>query len=150
MEKNPKAVRAGKKSRAKGSRGELELAQILSVALARDDIRRTPNSGGLWIPGDLSGVPIYHVECKRWETVSIPAWRAQAERDCPAGKYPTVMYRKNGERWSCDLALIDFLSLWMVADMISTMFEQNIEELLAESRQFMMESGVMPNEPRGK
>lgn len=108
----------GKASREKGARGERELAKVYR-AHGFPDVERVPNSGGLWIPGDLAGCDGIHIECKRQETLHLPEWIAQAEEDAEEDTIPTVHFRRNYPKvpheWWVALALEDFapmLSAW--------------------------------------
>lgn len=94
----------GKASRTKGARGELEVCKILRAA--GFNVERTPNSGGLRLPtiefsmkGDVVGLAGYHLEVKRCERLSIPAWIKQAEADCPEGDVPIVVFRASQQPW---------------------------------------------------
>ena len=82
-------------------------------------VDRVPNSGGLWLPGDLSGLEGYHLEAKRQETLHLPAWIAQSEADCPEGWVPTVSFRRNHgsvpDRWWSTLPTTDFMDLLRAA-----------------------------------
>ena len=92
---------SGRASRRKGSRGELELARILEAH--GFPCRRTPNSGGLAIKGDLTSpdggcaIPGYHLEVKRQETLAIPKWLRQAHADA-GGNVPVLVFRRNATR----------------------------------------------------
>ena len=78
--------------RDKGARGEREVAAILR---AHDlPAVRTPNSGGLHVRGDLTGVPGYHFEVKRQETARVPTWLRQARAEC-GDAVPVVAFRTN-------------------------------------------------------
>ena len=78
--------------RDKGARGEREVATILR---AHDlPAVRTPNSGGLHVRGDLTGVPGYHFEVKRQETARVPAWLRQAREEC-GDAVPVVVFRQS-------------------------------------------------------
>ena len=107
----------GRTSRQKGSRGELEVAKIFG-AHGFTNVRRTPNSGGLSIKGDLIGLDGYSVEVKRCERLAIPAWLRQAHRDAPASNTPLLVFRTSATlksdplgRWHVCLPLEDFASL---------------------------------------
>ncbi len=102
---------SGKPSRDKGSRGELEVCRLIRDALGVD-VNRTPNSGGLWIPGDIQGLPDVHVEVKRQERWNLRDWMRQSEQDCPETKVPTVWFRSNREPWYVALWATDFLNLY--------------------------------------
>lgn len=101
---------SGKMSRAKGSRGELEAAKIASEHLGLE-INRTPNSGGLWIPGDIQGIPGFHVEVKRQEKLAIDKWWEQSVQDCPENTIPIVVFRKNSQKWRVVIDYNNFLDL---------------------------------------
>jgi Holliday junction resolvase len=100
---------SGRPSREKGARGELEVAHILKSW--GFDCHRTPNSGGLFIPGDIVGVEGYSIEVKRTETVRMPAWQRQAQADCPLGASPVVAWRSNRTEWWAATPLQDFMLL---------------------------------------
>lgn len=109
----------GRSARTKGASAERELCKIISTATGLD-IRRTPNSGGLYLrnrgdlpllAGDLTGLTGYHIEAKRQETIKIAAWTAQAEADCPEGSVPVLAYRRSREPWRVVLPLDHFLKL---------------------------------------
>lgn len=95
--------------RDKGARGEREVADMLrSFGLACD---RTPNSGGLHVAGDVTGVEGYHVEVKRQETLRLPQWLRQAESEAPEGAVPVVVHRRSREGWYATLPLRDLARL---------------------------------------
>jgi len=80
--------------REKGARGEREVAAVLRAHNL--PAVRTSNSGGLHVRGDLTGVPGYHFEVKRQETLRIQQWVRQAWDDCPPdGTVPVVVFRTN-------------------------------------------------------
>ena len=74
-------------------------------------MRRTPLSGGMDWKGDIQGWPGFHVEVKRQERLSIPAWVKQSEDDCPEDCVPLVVYRSSREPWRVVLKLDDLLDL---------------------------------------
>ena len=101
---------SGRRSRDKGSRGELEVAAIFKSF--GFDARRTPNSGGLSWRGDVVGVPGYVLEVKRQETLAVPAWLRQAAADAAVcDSVPVVVFRRSGERWHAIVPLEDFARL---------------------------------------
>ena len=71
-------IYTGKKSQAKGRRGEIELAGILQEYGYNVKPAEPLNYGT--IP-DLTGLPGIHIECKRCEQLRLSEWMAQAERD---------------------------------------------------------------------
>jgi len=101
---------SGRRSRDKGSRGELEVAAIFKAA--GFDARRTPNSGGLSWRGDVVGVPGYVLEVKRQETLALPAWLRQAAADAAVcDSVPVVAFRRSQEGWYAALPLEELARL---------------------------------------
>lgn len=111
----------GKMQREKGARGEREVTAIFRAhGLACD---RTPNSGGLFIPGDVTGLDGLHGEVKRQETIEIRRWMQQAWIDAATGerephKTPFVAFRKSDTpanfplgQWHVCLPLEDFAAM---------------------------------------
>lgn len=93
----------GKAQRDKGANGEREVVAMLRAH--GFPCHRTPNSGGLFIPGDIVGMPRLHLEVKRQERLSLPAWCAQAEAEAPEDTTPMVVYRSSRQPWR---AVVDF------------------------------------------
>ena len=90
-------------SNKKGKRFELQIAKYLSN-MFNEVIRRTPNSGGLSIKGDIMAtqgiLSEYNWECKNQEKLNI--WKAleQSKGDCATvgnRKKPLVVFTKNFE-----------------------------------------------------
>lgn len=100
----------GRSSRNKGANAERELAKLIGDRLGVT-MRRTPLSGGMDWKGDIVGWPGYHVEAKRCERLSIPAWVKQAEDDCPEGCVPLVAFRSSRQPWRVVIGLDDLLNL---------------------------------------
>jgi len=94
----------GKSQRDKGKRGELEVRDIFREAGFIECVR-TPNSGGLHVPGDLTQLPDLHLEVKRWERVKIKDWIAQAQEEAPEGWVPLVAWRTSHMEWRGDIDL---------------------------------------------
>lgn len=99
-------------SRAKGARGERELAAFLGEhgIIAR---RGQQFKGGPDSPDIISDEPIlsgFHVECKRVEAGNPYVWMDQARRD-GAGKVPLVAHKRNGEEWLAIMPLTALLFL---------------------------------------
>lgn len=116
---------SGRASRRKGKNGELEVVKILERHGFR--ARRTPNSGGLAIKGDLTGyegepcIPGYHLEVKRVERLDLPKCLRQAHADA-GGNVPLLIHRRNDDRtgdplarWHATLPLEDLLVLLGIA-----------------------------------
>jgi len=108
-------------SQAKGKRGELEVVKIINKYLGTN-FRRTPNSGGLSIKGDIIDIdndnPLYefHIEIKNTNSLQIPLWMKQIENDCPVGKTGLLIAKFKGD-WYTWFSIQDFLYL------ISTIME---------------------------
>lgn len=97
----------GLASRSKGQRGEREVAAIFRDA-GFTDCYRTPNSGGLMIPGDLMGLEGIHIEAKRAERWDVPGWLKQAHAEAPNDALPVLAFRRNAK-------INDPCGLWHVA-----------------------------------
>jgi Holliday junction resolvase len=99
----------------KGKRFELQVAKYLSKEF-ETSIRRTPNSGGLSIKGDIMAtqgiLSEFNWECKNQEKINI--WKAleQSRNDCIGShKEPLVVFTKNFEKDYVALELKDFVQL---------------------------------------
>lgn len=94
-------------SRAKGARGEREACRYLKEAFGVR-ARRSQQYSGL---GDSSADiicdawPHIHFEIKRVEALNLGKAVEQAKADCPEGKVPVVMHRKNGQPWLVTIEL---------------------------------------------
>lgn len=93
----------------KGKRFELSISKYLSK-MFNEDIKRTPNSGGLSIKGDIMAtqgiLSEFNWECKNQEKLNI--WKAldQSRNDCIGShKEPLVVFTKNFEKdyLACEL-----------------------------------------------
>ena len=103
-------------SRRKGADGERELAKVLR-GYGFDSRRGQQFKGGTDSP-DVTGIPGYHIECKRVEQLNIEKAIQQSTRD--AGKdTPLVMHRKNNEKWKVTLWLDDFIKILPRSEMPS-------------------------------
>lgn len=104
----------GRASRDKGRRGEQEVARIFREA--GFDVDRVPNSGGLRVKGDLTGLEGFHLEVKRQERLCIPEWLSQAHEEAGEGEIPTLIFRQSKRPgsvgdWQAVLPLADLLEL---------------------------------------
>ena len=111
--KDPEAQRRGRASKRKGKTGEREFGKLCEKFLG-GSAKRTPCSGGLDIKGDLrpSGniLSAFHVEVKRQEKWSLPAWIGQAVAD--AGARPWVLaVRRSNCPWRVVMDAEDWLRL---------------------------------------
>jgi len=101
----------------KGKRGEREFRDLVNQTFGwtnEEGVKRTPNSGGLAIKGDLiqlkGSLNKYHWEVKNEKNVRMPAYHRQAEDDCSFDKTPVVAYKMGG-KWFCSLDAGAFLQL---------------------------------------
>lgn len=95
-------------SRAKGKRGELELAAWLRNH-GYPEARRGVQYNGADGSADVIGMPGYHIEVKRVEKTAIEDWLKQAEKDSRENEIPIVFHRRNGEEWKITLRAEDFI-----------------------------------------
>ena len=107
------------RSRSKGIRGELELAQFLTergIPARRGCQRR----GGYLSPDVDHGIEGVHLEVKRCESLRL--WEAmdQAERDANRERVPVVAHRPNRRPWVAILKLDDFVRLCRDAGLIES------------------------------
>ncbi len=96
-------------SRAKGIRGELELAHWLEahgIPAARGQQR----AGGSDSPDVVHVIPGLHIECKRTENLRIWEALAQANDDC-GDRIPSVWFRRNRWQWHVVLPAEDFVQI---------------------------------------
>lgn len=102
---------SGKTSQRKGRAGELELCRILQ-SHGYDVRPGNPISFGA--EPDLVGLPGIHVECKRTETLRLPEWMAQAERDAQQFQdgAPAVFFRRSRSPWYVVMKMEDWLTLY--------------------------------------
>lgn len=100
-----------KNSRAKGKRGELELAHKLQEH--GYSARRGQQYSGTETSADVVGLPGVHIECKRVENLNIYSAIMQAVRDTgESGDLPAVFHRKNNQPWLVTMRLEEWLALY--------------------------------------
>ena len=92
-------------SRAKGQRGEHEVAAIF--AQYGYDVRGLEGSGDhLCVTSGAQLRPLtIHSEVKRQERLQLWAWIAQAEAEAPMGTVPVVSFRRNRSPWYAAIRL---------------------------------------------
>lgn len=101
-------------SRAKGARGELELAHEIKERFGWK-ARRTQQFAGN--TGDASDVvvaelPQVHLEVKRTERLNVALAFQQALRDATfAGKLPVLFHKKNRQPWMVTYRLEDLIQV---------------------------------------
>ena len=116
-------------SQAKGKRAEREVAKLINRYLGTN-VRRTPQSGGMSIKGDIidinpdSAVYEFHFEIKDQKKLMIPKWWEQINDDCPVAKTPVNVFKMNAQFYAT-MQFTDWLSI------LSEMQElnQNIDDL---------------------
>ena len=97
-------------SRAKGARGERELARILRGY--GYDCRRGQQYCGANGDADVVGLEGIHIECKRGQRLNIDDAMLQAIRDRREGEYPAVFHRKNNGKWMVTMLLDDWQEIY--------------------------------------
>ena len=98
-------------SRAKGCRGERELARELADIFGVEVRRGQQYAGGTDTP-DVVGLPErIHPECKRVEKLNLQAAMEQAIKDGGPGKLPVVFHKRNRGDWMVTVLLADWLDV---------------------------------------
>ena len=97
-----------KNSRAKGARGERELANLLKSYGYKT--RRGQQFSGLE-GEDVVGLPGVHIECKRVERLNIYDAISQASRDSKKNQIPVVFHRKNNCKWLVTMEFDEFMKM---------------------------------------
>lgn len=105
----------GKRERERGKRGELEVARITNEELDIEDARRGQQYAGGPDSPDVIGLPGFHLEVKRVETLRLNDSIEQSENDAADDEVPCVVFRKNGQPWRIILPYRDFLKLYKEA-----------------------------------
>ena len=101
-------------SRAKGSRGERELA--LKLRELGYDARRGQQYSGANGDADVVGLPGFHIEVKRVEQINVDKAMTQSIGDARGSETPVVFHRKNRMPWLATMMLEDFLDLYEEAE----------------------------------
>lgn len=97
-------------SRAKGKKGELELANTLK--LYGYETRRGQQYSGANGDADVVGLKRIHIECKRVEKLNMEKAMRQSILDARDNELPTVFHRKNREPWLVTMRLRDWMKLY--------------------------------------
>lgn len=97
-------------SRAKGARGERELAKKLREFGFH--ARRGQQYSGANGDADVIGVPDIHIECKWVEKLNINKAMKQSLNDARQGEKAVVMHKKNGDKWLVTMTLADWIELY--------------------------------------
>ena len=98
-------------SKRKGSRGEVELAEILR-SYGFTDAHRSQQFKGSADSPDVVGLPGIHCEVKRVEKLNIDNAMDQAIRDCEGKAMPAVFHRRNRKPWKVTMLLEDFMRIY--------------------------------------
>ena len=96
-------------SRAKGAKGERELAKILKEY--GYNCRRGQQYSGLE-GEDVVGLDYIHIECKRVERLDLGSAMYQAQKDAEKGQLPAVFHRRNRDRWKVTMELDEWIKLY--------------------------------------
>ena len=97
-------------SRAKGARGERELASKLREY--GYECRRGQQYCGANGDADVVGLRGIHIECKRVERLDIYSALSKAKVEAKDEDIPVVMHRKNDSKWLATLSLEDFIAFY--------------------------------------
>ena len=99
-------------SKAKGTRGEVELAKVLREH-GYPCRRSQQYAGKTEDSADVVGLPYVSIECKRTERLQLDDAMAQSMRDAKeSGRKPVVMHRRNNGHWMCTMLLDDWIVLY--------------------------------------
>lgn len=108
-------------SKAKGSRGELELSAILNSHGYKT--QRSVQYNGFQGEADVVGLPYIHIEVKRVERLNIYDAIRQAIRDAKEGRFPTVFHRRNNCEWLVTQRLDDWIEIYRVYEAVKYLEE---------------------------
>ena len=97
-------------SKKKGSRGELELSNILKSY--GYETRRGQQFCGANGDADVIGLEGIHIECKRVQALNIDKAMQQAKMDAREGEMPSVFHRKDRKEWLVTMRLDDWIELY--------------------------------------
>lgn len=97
-------------SRAKGARGERELANVLKEY--GYDTRRGQQYSGANGDADVVGLPHIHIECKRVEKLNIDKAMQQSMEDSRENEVPVVIHRKDRQRWLVTMTLDEWMRFY--------------------------------------
>ena len=101
----------GRFSKAKGKRGERELAAELGRVLGVTARRGVQFQGSPDSPDVVTNIPNVHFECKRSERIRLYEALEQAASDAGAEKIPVVCHRQNNKPWVVVVRLDDLPKL---------------------------------------
>lgn len=125
-------------SKAKGSRGERELAKKLREY--GYECRRGQQYCGANGDADVIGLRHIHIECKRVEKLNVEKAMEQAQADSKEGEYPTVMHRKDGKKWLVTMFLDDWIKIYTEAESDIRIKEMGLLDMKVK----LDENAIMP------
>jgi hypothetical protein len=102
--------RQGKRSRAKGARGELEIRDLLRTH-GWETAHRNFMSGGAGGGDLIEAIPDIHLEVKRCETLRLPQWWRQATESARPSDTIVIAHRANMQPWLGSMALVELMCL---------------------------------------
>jgi Holliday junction resolvase len=102
----------GAKSRRKGAGGEREFAALAEERGFLDAKRTAPMQAGGYADefGDVSGVPLLYLECKRYRRTPVNRFAREVLHERP-GFVSVLAWRDDGQPWRVTLDAADFLTL---------------------------------------
>jgi Holliday junction resolvase len=108
-------------SRAKGARGERELAGFLTDQgfPAKRGVQFSQGRFGLTESDVVCDSLPLHIECKRVEAGNPYVWLAQAERDAKPGKIPVVFHKRNDHEWIVVLSAEKFIEILRESSLVN-------------------------------
>ena len=100
-------------SRAKGARGERELASFLTDQgfPAKRGVQFSQGKHGLTESDVVCESLPLHIECKRVEAGNPYTWLEQAARDAKENEIPVVFHKRNDRPWIVVLNAEDFIAV---------------------------------------
>lgn len=108
-------------SRAKGARGERELAGFLTDHgfPAKRGVQFSQGRFGLTESDVVCDSLPLHIECKRVEAGNPYVWLGQAERDAKEGKIPVVFHKRNDHEWIVVLSAEKFIEILRESSLVN-------------------------------
>jgi Holliday junction resolvase len=102
----------GARSRRKGAGGEREFAALAEERGFPDSKRTAPMQAGGYADefGDVSGIPLLYVECKRYRRTPVNRFSREVLVERP-GLVSVLAWRDDGEPWRVTLDAAAFLTL---------------------------------------
>jgi Holliday junction resolvase len=103
----------GAKSRRKGAGGEREFAALADERGFHDAKRTAPMQAGGYAEefGDVSGVPLLYLECKRYRRTPVNRFSRDVLSVERPGLVSVLAWRDDGEPWRVTLDAAAFLTL---------------------------------------